>query len=93
MSNGIRTRDLRDHNPALSDENTVIAESEDDCLRIACAEGEKDSDCVTPIENSENLSDSELHRIIDAWPRLPEHLRRAIESMVEPYVEDASETK
>jgi hypothetical protein len=69
-----------------------MEESEDDCLRIACAKSDKDSGSVTQIKSHNSMVDSELHRILIAWPQLPEHLRRAIESMVEPYVDNASET-
>jgi hypothetical protein len=86
---GIRTPGTREGTPVFKTGDTDEKPLSDKELTKS-----KNSVCqMVALDANSESEDAPPQALIDDWPSLPDNLKRAIESMVEPYVEDASETK
>ena len=74
MSDGIRTRDVWNHNPVERDSK---AEKTTQNRAYSPSVGGN-----SPVSDPKILTDSNLQTIIDAWPALPEAIRLGIMAMV-----------
>ncbi len=75
MDNGTRTRDLRNHNPALNSVNALDAHT----LGYPSESGYTDGYAGNP---DASLQDSRLTRLVSRWSVLPQTVRQSIDHLV-----------